>query len=223
MTGAGQCQIAPLITCIQDTNPLYDFVVLVMFRLHASLPQDLLSGHRERFRALFSQLKSFYRQSKDLQYFQNLITVPLLPSTPPNFLEQSDLRDYTAPIVVVPQEREQDSDSISEVSSVVENLVEIQAPPTPPRTHHPQPLPPPIDFDRLLLDRDDLIKHLQSEIMRHNSMNQTLKHEQSRFQEQLARLHYELTNVQNDHSSLRIQKQELEMKLDAASVVEGTL
>lgn len=37
----------------------------------------------------------------------------------------------------------------------------------------------------------------------------------------MARLHSELTNVQNDLSSLRIEKQELEMKLEAAPIVEG--
>lgn len=169
-TPAGQCRLAPLITCIQDSNQLYDFVVRLMFRLHANLPEDLLSGHRDRFRALFAQLKSFYRHSRDLQYFVNLIQVPQLPHGPPNFLEQSDLGNYTAPVVVVPQEREQDSDSISEVSSVVDNLVELQAPPTPPRAHHtpPTPQPPPIDFERLIVDRDDLIKHLQSEIDRYS-------------------------------------------------------
>lgn len=165
MTAPGQCRLAPMIPCIQDSNQLYDFVVRIMFRLHASLPDDLLTGHRERFRTLFIQLKNFYNQAKELQYFVNLITVPSLPNTQPNFLVQSDLGNYTTPVVVIPQEQDN-------VSVMSESLVDTSAPPTPvlpPRTRSnptPPPLPPAIDHDKLLMERDDLIKHLQTEIQR---------------------------------------------------------
>lgn len=36
MTAHGQCRLAPLIICIQDSCPLYDFIVKIMFDLHAS-------------------------------------------------------------------------------------------------------------------------------------------------------------------------------------------
>ena len=75
MTSPGQLKIQVLIPCIQDSNSLYDFVVRLMFLLHANLPDDLLSGHRERFRTLFRQLNSFYRQAGQLQYFVSLIKV----------------------------------------------------------------------------------------------------------------------------------------------------
>jgi huntingtin interacting protein 1 len=115
---------------------------------------------------LFIQLKNFYNQSRDLQYFVNLITVPTLPNTPPNFLVQSDLGNYTAPVVVIP---DQEPDQVSVMS---ESLIDTSAPPTPvlpPRTRSnptPPPLPPAIDHDKLLQERDDLIKHLQTEIQR---------------------------------------------------------
>jgi huntingtin interacting protein 1 len=80
-------------------------------------------GHRERFRAVFTQLKSFYNQSKNLQYFQNLITVPKLPDQQPNFLLQSDLGNYQAPVVVMPE-----SETFTETDSVEENLVDTAAP-----------------------------------------------------------------------------------------------
>lgn len=38
----GQCRLASLIPCIQDSNQLYDFVVRLMFLLHANLPDDLV-------------------------------------------------------------------------------------------------------------------------------------------------------------------------------------
>jgi huntingtin interacting protein 1 len=164
MTLPGQCRLAPLIPLIQDSNQLYDFIVRIMFRLHANLPADILTGHRERFRAVFTQLTSFYNQSKTLQYFQNLITVPVLPKTQPNFMLQSDLGNYTAPVVVMPE-----SDTFSESDLVEENLVDTAMPP---EDQQPPPVPelparhrspPPPDFDKLLTERDNLIRHLQSE------------------------------------------------------------
>lgn len=164
MTAPGQCRLACLIPCIQDSNQLYDFVVRIMFRLHASLPDDLLTGHRDRFRTLFIQLKNFYNQAKELQYFVNLITVPSLPVNQPNFLVQSDLGNYTAPVVVIAGDSDQ--------NSVVDNLVDTSSPPpTPPRsrsnpTPPPVPQPPSIDHEKLLQERDELIRHLQTEISR---------------------------------------------------------
>ena len=54
MTNAGQCRLAPLIPCIQDSSCLYDYCVKVLFKLHAVLPPGTLDGHRNRF---FSQFK----------------------------------------------------------------------------------------------------------------------------------------------------------------------
>ena len=79
MTSAGQCRLAPLIPCIQDSSCLYDYCVKVLFKLHAVLPPGTLDGHRSRFNSQFSSLKQFYVSSSHLQYFKNLIQVPLLP------------------------------------------------------------------------------------------------------------------------------------------------
>lgn len=79
MTSAGQCRLAPLIPCIQDASKLYDYCVKILFRLHSSLPPDILTGHRERFLKQFKNLKVFYQNTNALQYFKDLITVPPLP------------------------------------------------------------------------------------------------------------------------------------------------
>uniref|UniRef100_A0A1Y1LZE4 ENTH domain-containing protein n=1 Tax=Photinus pyralis TaxID=7054 RepID=A0A1Y1LZE4_PHOPY len=79
MTSAGQCRLAPLIMCIQDASRLYDYCVKILFRLHSSLPSDILIGHRDRFFKQFKELKQFYQNTNALQYFRNLITVPPLP------------------------------------------------------------------------------------------------------------------------------------------------
>jgi hypothetical protein len=34
MTNAGQCRLAPLIPCIQDSSQVYDFIVKLLFKLH---------------------------------------------------------------------------------------------------------------------------------------------------------------------------------------------
>ncbi len=36
MTNEGQCKLAPLVLCIQESNQLYDFCVQFMFKLHDS-------------------------------------------------------------------------------------------------------------------------------------------------------------------------------------------
>lgn len=169
MTAAGQCRVAPLIPCVQDSSPLYDCLVRIMFKLHSHLPNNLLTGHQERFRSVFQKLRSFYDTSRNLQYFVNLIQVPKLPEVAPNFTSQVDFGEYQAPVVVMPEE-------VIE-PELVENLVDVnmQEAPIPPPVHeapvHRQPPPPPqqpqVDFDRLVRERDELILHLQTEIDRY--------------------------------------------------------
>nr|XP_029720881.1 huntingtin-interacting protein 1-like isoform X1 [Aedes albopictus]XP_029720882.1 huntingtin-interacting protein 1-like isoform X1 [Aedes albopictus] len=238
MTSAGQCRLAPLIPCIQDSNPLYDFVVRIMFKLHANLPSDLLTGHRERFRTIFHQLKSFYNQSRNLQYFVNLITVPKLPDAPPNFEQQSDLGNYQAPVVVMPDSDPMENDTESVVSDSLIDTTEA-APPIPelPVNHHhhnnvQQAVPPPSavlsqqvqELERLLKDRDDLIRHLQMEIERLTNYVKSLTIEQRdvqhRLEDQIAQLNSHLTDTRAEVSNLRIQKEELELRAQSAPTLE---
>ncbi|GFR31758.1 huntingtin-interacting protein 1 [Trichonephila clavata] len=102
MTNCGQCRLAPLIPCIQDSSQLYDYTVKVLFKLHAALPPDTLTGHRERFLQQFKKLQQFYLSASNLQYFKHLIHVPLLPDKPPNFLIASDLSAHVSPVVILP-------------------------------------------------------------------------------------------------------------------------
>ncbi|XKL68500.1 hypothetical protein PGB90_003991 [Kerria lacca] len=84
MTSSGQCRLAPLIQCIQDSSQLYDYCVRILFKLYAQLPADVLFGHR----------------------------IPLLPENPPNILVQAELRTYVTPVVILPQD-EPDGSQIS--------------------------------------------------------------------------------------------------------------
>ncbi|CAG9862977.1 unnamed protein product [Phyllotreta striolata] len=114
MTMAGQCRLAPLIACIQDASKLYDYCVKIMFKLHMTLPPDILSGHRERFLKQFRVLKKFYESTSNLQYFKDLIAIPPLPENPPNFLIMGDFRTYVTQEVIVPQEPEHEEEPIVE-------------------------------------------------------------------------------------------------------------
>ncbi|KAL1482646.1 hypothetical protein MTO96_033658 [Rhipicephalus appendiculatus] len=126
MTNSGQCRLAPLIPCIQDSSQLYDYTVKVLFKLHAALPGDTLLGHRERFLKQFKLLQQFYLNSVNLQYFKHLIQVPLLPEKPPNFLIASDLSSHVSPVVVLPPQNE-----TPENETVDATLVDTSVPPPP--------------------------------------------------------------------------------------------
>lgn len=238
MTASGQCRLSPLIPCIQDSNQLYDFVVRLMFLLHANLPDDLLNGHRDRFKTLFRQLNNFYKQAGQLQYFVNLIKVPSLPGNPPNFLVQSDLGNYTAPVVVVPQESNEPDNT-----SVVGDLVDTTAPepPLPPRSKTPPPLPS-IDFDALLKERDAVLRQMQQEMERQRQIIKESTAEKREYeghvQEHVAKINAELSQTRNELTHMRkslkmfhstkyswnilsgIEKQEMELKLQSAPVLE---
>ena len=124
MTNHGQCKLAPLIPCIQDSSQLYDYIVKTLFRLHNVLPPGTLEGHRTRFLKQFKILKHFYINSSNLQYFRNLIQVPLLPDSPPNFLLASDIHSHVTPVVSLVASQRESPDGIEHV----ENLVDLSFP-----------------------------------------------------------------------------------------------
>lgn len=239
MTSAGQCRLAPLIPLIQDSNQLYDFLVRIMFKLHGNLPNDVLQGHRDRFRAIFTQLKSFYGQSRNLQYFVNLITVPRLPESAPNFGSQVDFGSYTAPVVVVPE-----PDPEPEPEPVVNNLVDMsdfQVEQQQVQQQHYQQQQQPnhsngssttdgskseatdaqlIDLKRIVQDRDELIRHLQLEVDRLGKCMKSLtiqtRDDQSVLEQQVATLNSQLSDAQESLTNLRFVKEELELKAQSS-------
>ncbi|XP_076805498.1 huntingtin-interacting protein 1-like isoform X2 [Clavelina lepadiformis] len=110
LTGPGQCRLAPLIPVILDSSQLYDYAVKLLFKLHASLPADTLSGHRQRFQENYKRLKKFYNVCSNLQYFKRLIQVPQMPDTPPDFLLNSDGSHELGPVRVMQEEDAPDHD-----------------------------------------------------------------------------------------------------------------
>ncbi|KAI9576127.1 huntingtin-interacting protein 1-like [Glossina fuscipes] len=121
MTRQGQCRLAPLISLIQESDPLYGISVRLMFKLHNSLLRDVLIGHRERFNDLFSKIKQFYNDVKPLQYFANVIQIPSLPEIAPNFLHQIDLSIYVASAGHVKLDQEESFENFANNLRPVEN------------------------------------------------------------------------------------------------------
>lgn len=129
-----------------------------------------------------------------------------MPQNPPNFLVQSDLGNYTAPVVVVPQ------DSESDTNSIVENLVDTSSPSgtsepeVPPRSKTPPPLPS-IDFDRLLKERDELIRHLQQEVENNQRALRSAAMEKQEYdnkvQEHFAKVNQELSQTKQELTNIR--------------------
>lgn len=82
---AVQCRICPFPVIVQECGGLYDIVVDIMYKLHASLPADTLVGHRDRFYAHFAELKKFFFDAGNMAYVKALVPVPVLPQNPPSF------------------------------------------------------------------------------------------------------------------------------------------
>ncbi|KAL4003324.1 ANTH domain family protein [Acanthocheilonema viteae] len=122
----GQCMLSPLILIILDTSKFYDHLVKLIFKLHSKLPPDALHGHRSRFNSIFRQTKEFYETSTNLQYFKFLVSIPKLPTYPPNFLQASELESYQAPNAYLHGDNVSEADTPPDERSVAEeSLVDV--------------------------------------------------------------------------------------------------
>lgn len=121
MTNSGQCHLAPLVACIQDSSLLYDYSVKILFKLHGCLPPETLEGHRDRFVCQHRILRKFYSNASNLQYFKTLIQIPHLSSRSPNFLIASDLQQHVTPQAVLISTPDRDSpDTMSTISRQID-------------------------------------------------------------------------------------------------------
>lgn len=200
MTPQGQCRLAPLIPLIQDSNQLYDLIVRLMFKLHANLPNDILQGHRERFRIIFCKLKEFYNTVKPLAYFADLIQVPILPETAPNFSSKVDFGSYVPPVVIVPE-------------PVVENLVDTNIPAITHQQVYETEERLKAEYEQELRNKDHYIQQMQGELQNmqsthiihlssHKEEINNLKIQNQSLSDQLNLLENDLVETQNINSKL---------------------
>lgn len=223
MTNHGQCKLAPLIPCIQDSSQLYDYIVKTLFRLHNVLPPGTLEGHRTRFLSQFKLLRQFYINSSNLQYFRNLIQVPLLPDSPPNFLLASDIHSHVTPVVSLVASQRESPDGIEHV----ENLVDLSF----------------AEEDELALvrrgsnnDEDDFDFHFSSSNLggnlnsnpntevkaidngHHNSMVETLKQKITELEMNTVELERKIVQLTMESESTAKEREELKAELSRANV-----
>ncbi|KZC15117.1 PREDICTED: huntingtin-interacting protein 1 [Dufourea novaeangliae] len=186
MTASGQCRLAPLIPCVLDAAQLHDYCVKILFKLHGALPADTLAGHRDRFSKQFQELKKFYNTVKQRQYFKGLISIPALPENPPNFLKQSELRDYVTPRVVLPPEEPLDSEMVMDLidTSDTSSLPGDQLDSTRNGSISPD----------TIAERESLIDHLQQEISR---QRQELHRVLTEHQQIVGDLHNQVTQLKS--------------------------
>ncbi|KAK3085075.1 hypothetical protein FSP39_023884 [Pinctada imbricata] len=215
MTNSGQCRLAPLIMCILDSCQLYDYIVKSLFRLHSSLPPDTLSGHRDRFNSAYKRLKQFYLSSGNLQYFKNLVQVPVLPDEPPNFLIASDFSKHVKPVAVVPEPEPEletpDTDSIGDLIDTSEDKFDA--------AFGNGFGPPEIDERDLLIDRlQKEIQYLRSEIERIKNEDQKIIAAQ---REEIAKLEKILSELRLSADKALKESESTKKQLQAASVHAG--
>jgi len=61
--------------------------VKLMIKLHSTTDADMLGGHRQRFNSEYIVLKHFFKYSNSYGFIKSLLKIPLLPESPPNFLD----------------------------------------------------------------------------------------------------------------------------------------
>lgn len=219
MTNSGQCRLAPLILCIQDSCQLYDYIVKSLFRLHSSLPPDTLSGHRDRFLSAYKRLKQFYLSSSNLQYFKNLVQVPFLPDEPPNFLIASDFNKHVKPVAVVPTEPEPEPELETPDTDSIGDLVDTSDPPQFDESFGNGFGPPETD------ERDLLIERLTREVQQLRAELERMRNEDMKIitaqKEEIARLEKILSELRHSAEKSLKENDSLKKKLEEASVHAG--
>uniref|UniRef100_A0A8C4ZW86 Huntingtin interacting protein 1 related n=1 Tax=Gadus morhua TaxID=8049 RepID=A0A8C4ZW86_GADMO len=214
---AGQCRLSPLIQVIQDCSHLYHFTVKLLFKLHSCLPADTLQGHRDRFHDQFHSLKNFFNKARDMQYFKRLIQIPKLPDSPPNFLHAASLAKHVKPVVVIPDEPQDDEDDDPEP------LIEVGDVPT--ASSAPTQVPFDI-FDQTFGapngrfdDRDQQIEGLKRDVEMLRAELERVKAEAQRYitqlKSQINSLEAELEEQRAQKQRSLVENEQLRMELEA--------
>ncbi|KAK4540614.1 hypothetical protein LTR36_009044 [Oleoguttula mirabilis] len=86
-----ECRISALVPLVQESYGIYKFATSMLRAMHSSLGDDeALSPLRGRYDAQHHRLVRFYYECSNLRYLTSLITVPKLPTNPPNLLADDE-------------------------------------------------------------------------------------------------------------------------------------
>ena len=119
-TPAGQCRLAACPLLVLDSSKLYDYMVKLLFRMHNMMPNDVLEGHRSRFKLNHRKLKKFYDRSKTIGYIRGQIEIPSIPDDPPDFLATAEFQGTKVADEVVVKEIEDDNISLISIDDILD-------------------------------------------------------------------------------------------------------
>jgi huntingtin-interacting protein 1-related protein len=90
-TAHSECRISALVPLVQESYGIYKFITNMLRAMHQSVGDDeILAPLRQRYDMQHYRLVKFYYECSQLRYLTSLITVPRLPSEPPNLLAEED-------------------------------------------------------------------------------------------------------------------------------------
>ncbi|XP_047141929.1 huntingtin-interacting protein 1 isoform X1 [Hydra vulgaris] len=177
-TASSQCKIAILVPILKECSGIYDILVLVVGKLHKSVPHDTLEGHRGRFNVQHKRMKTFCTCAGGMTYITNLIEIPVIPENPPNFLNNK-------------YQPKQELKTVKEEPK-------------------PAPLLPHVDERDLLIDQlmkeiDELRKQLELAETQFNDMENNLRMQIHKLQEELRKIQMLAKQITEENSFLKDQ------------------
>ena len=90
-TAHSECRISALVPLVQESYGIYKFLTSMLRAMYTTLDDEtLLQPLRQRYEAQHFRLVKFYYECAQLSYLTSLITVPRLPSDPPNLMSEED-------------------------------------------------------------------------------------------------------------------------------------
>lgn len=88
-----ECRISALVPLVQESYGIYKFITSMLRAMHTMLGDDeVLRPLRDRYDMQHYRLVKFYYECSQLRYLTSLITIPRLPTDPPNLLSEDDER-----------------------------------------------------------------------------------------------------------------------------------
>ncbi|KAG8240392.1 hypothetical protein J437_LFUL002535 [Ladona fulva] len=191
MTSSGQCRLAPLVPCIQDSSQLYDYCVKILFKLHATLLTCFILPQSPPNFLIQSDLRSY------------VTPVVVLPPQPPDLPQASETDSGGGAEALV------NLDATSDSSSTTGDLVDLGGA----RNGSISP--------DIIAERDSLIEQLQAENARLRAEIQRIVAEHKRKVEELRQIIMQLEdNLSAKDNELLQEKQVKEDLLLQTEAVE---
>lgn len=88
-----ECKISALVPLVQESYGIYKFITSMLRAMHRTLGDDeVLRPLHDRYDMQHYRLVKFYYECSQLRYLTSLITIPRLPTDPPNLMSEDEDR-----------------------------------------------------------------------------------------------------------------------------------